>query len=102
MVEMRVLLQAVYSRFRTTVASDMTGCMDIDDQIISSRPKDQTCRLDFARRDRIADELFMLLFFEIVPPTQASTLRPVEIWIKILVRSPAHSQYPMQIPLELQ
>ncbi|KAL5360573.1 cytochrome P450 [Aspergillus floccosus] len=51
MVEMRVLLQAVYSRFRTTVASDMTGCMDIDDQIISARPKDQTCKLDFARRE---------------------------------------------------
>ncbi|KAL4892493.1 cytochrome P450 [Aspergillus ambiguus] len=50
MVEMKVLLQAVYSRFRTTVASNMDGCMDIDDQIISSRPKDQTCLLNFEER----------------------------------------------------
>ncbi|KIA75553.1 cytochrome P450 [Aspergillus ustus] len=42
MVEMKVLLREVYRRFRTAVAPDMDGSMDIDDQIISSRPKGQT------------------------------------------------------------
>ncbi|PYH44760.1 cytochrome P450 [Aspergillus saccharolyticus JOP 1030-1] len=32
MVEMKILLREVYSKYRTTVAADMTGCMDIDDQ----------------------------------------------------------------------
>ena len=45
--ELKCLLRAVYSRFRTGVAEDMTGSMDISDQIISSRPRDQTCRLVF-------------------------------------------------------
>ena len=44
---MKVLLREVYSKFRTSIAPDMRGSMEIDDQIISSRPKDQTCRLDF-------------------------------------------------------
>lgn len=47
LIEMKVLLLEVYSRFTTRVAPDMVGSMDIDDQIISSRPKDQTCRLVF-------------------------------------------------------
>lgn len=47
LVEMKTLLREVYSRFRTTVAQDMTGSMDIDDQIISARPKDQICKLVF-------------------------------------------------------
>ncbi|KAL2846871.1 cytochrome P450 [Aspergillus pseudoustus] len=50
MVEMKVLLREVYRRFRTTVAPDMNASMDIDDQIISSRPKGQTCRLVFTER----------------------------------------------------
>ncbi|KAL4901052.1 hypothetical protein BDW74DRAFT_170426 [Aspergillus multicolor] len=50
MVEMKVLLREVYSRFRTTIAEDMCGCMDIDDQIISSRPQGQTCKLRFSER----------------------------------------------------
>lgn len=49
-VEMKVLLREVYSRFRTTVADDMGGCMDIDDQIISARPLSQTCKLRFEER----------------------------------------------------
>jgi hypothetical protein len=49
-VEMKILLKEVYSHFRTTLAEDMTGCMDIDDQIISSRPMDQTCKLEFSKR----------------------------------------------------
>ncbi|KAL1862123.1 hypothetical protein Plec18170_000947 [Paecilomyces lecythidis] len=47
LVEMKTLLRDVYSRFKTDVAPDMHGSMDIDDQIISARPKDQTCRLVF-------------------------------------------------------
>ncbi|PYH95475.1 cytochrome P450 [Aspergillus ellipticus CBS 707.79] len=54
MTEMKVLLHEVYSRFRTTVAPDMNGSMEIDDQIISSRPKGQTCKLIFTPR---ADKL---------------------------------------------
>lgn len=50
-VEMKILLREVYSRYRTTVAADMTGCMDIDDQIISARPKGQACRLTFTARE---------------------------------------------------
>lgn len=48
LVEMKILLREVYSRYRTTVASDMTASMKLDDQIISSRPKGQSCKLDFA------------------------------------------------------
>lgn len=47
LVEMKMLLREVYSRYRTTVASDMTASMKLDDQIISSRPKGQSCKLDF-------------------------------------------------------
>ena len=47
LTEMKVLMKEVYSRFQTTVADDMTGDMSIDDQIIASRPKDQTCLLRF-------------------------------------------------------
>ncbi|KAF9883261.1 hypothetical protein FE257_003817 [Aspergillus nanangensis] len=54
MIEMKILLQAVYSRFQTMVAPDMQGCMDIDDQIISSRPKDQTCKLIFKERESVS------------------------------------------------
>ncbi|KUM64030.1 hypothetical protein ACN42_g3076 [Penicillium freii] len=48
LVEMKMLLREVYSRYRTTVASDMTASMKLEDQIISSRPKGQSCMLDFA------------------------------------------------------
>lgn len=47
LVEMKMLLREVYSRYRTTVASDMTASMKLEDQIISSRPKGQSCKLDF-------------------------------------------------------
>ena len=47
LMEMKYLLKAVYSQFKTKVAQDMTGRMDIADQIISSRPRDQTCKLVF-------------------------------------------------------
>jgi len=44
---MKYLLKAVYSQFKTKIAEDMTGRMDIADQIISSRPRDQICKLIF-------------------------------------------------------
>jgi hypothetical protein len=47
LVEMKMLLREVYSRYRTTVADDMTASMKLDDQIISSRPKGQSCKLVF-------------------------------------------------------
>lgn len=42
-----MLLREVYLRFKTTVAGDMTASMKLDDQIISSRPEGQSCRLIF-------------------------------------------------------
>jgi hypothetical protein len=47
MIEMKAVLREVYVRFRTRPAEDMAGDMTIDDQIISSRPKDQTCLIKF-------------------------------------------------------
>ncbi|KAJ5121867.1 hypothetical protein N7526_008804, partial [Penicillium atrosanguineum] len=47
MVEMKTLLREVYSQFQTTVAPDMNASMEIDDQIIASRPKGQSCKLIF-------------------------------------------------------
>lgn len=44
---MKTLLREVYGRFATTVAPQMKGDMSIDDQVIASRPKDQTCLLVF-------------------------------------------------------
>ncbi|KAE8332456.1 cytochrome P450 [Aspergillus sergii] len=55
MVEMKVLLRELYSRFRSSVAPDMTASMDLDDQIISARPKDQICKLTFAVRGEDVD-----------------------------------------------
>ncbi|KAJ5719114.1 hypothetical protein N7493_007569 [Penicillium malachiteum] len=47
LVEMRILLREVYSRFQTTVAPEMDASMALDDQIISARPKGQMCKLVF-------------------------------------------------------
>lgn len=47
LVEMKTLLREVYGKYLTTVAPEMKGDMSIDDQIIASRPKDQTCLLNF-------------------------------------------------------
>ncbi|RAQ44815.1 cytochrome P450 monooxygenase [Aspergillus flavus] len=55
MVEMKILLRELYSRFRSSVAPDMTASMDLDDQIISARPKDQICKLNFAVRGEDVD-----------------------------------------------
>ena len=51
LVEMKILLREVYSRFQTTVAPDMKGSMKLYDQIISARPKGQTCKLVFTPID---------------------------------------------------
>ncbi|KAH8599797.1 cytochrome P450 [Bisporella sp. PMI_857] len=50
MLVMKYLLGAVYSQCRTRIADDMKGRMDIADQIVSSRPLDQTCKLVFEPR----------------------------------------------------
>ena len=47
--EMKVLLREVYSQYSTRVPEKMQGSMELDDQIISSRPKDQTCLLVFEK-----------------------------------------------------
>ena len=52
MAEMKCLLNGVYSRFRTVIAPDIRGRMTLSDQIISSRPLDQTCKLLFEPRDK--------------------------------------------------
>lgn len=49
LLEMKMLLKAIYSEYRTVVAADMKSCMDPDDQVISSRPKDQKCFLEFQK-----------------------------------------------------
>lgn len=51
MAEMRILLKEVYLRFRTHIATDMNGDMSVSDQIISSRPRGQTCMLRFESRE---------------------------------------------------
>ena len=51
MAEMKILLREVYSQWRTTISEHMHGDMEIADQIISSRPRGQICRLVF---DKIA------------------------------------------------
>ena len=50
--EMKYLLKEVYSRFRTRIASEMKGSMEMSDQIISSRPLGQTCMLVFERIEK--------------------------------------------------
>ncbi|KAM5522153.1 sterigmatocystin biosynthesis P450 monooxygenase STCB-like protein 5 [Fusarium oxysporum f. sp. phaseoli] len=46
-VEMKTLLRDIYSRYRTAPADGMTFDMSMDDQIFTSRPKDQKCNLKF-------------------------------------------------------
>lgn len=49
MAEMKLLLREVYSQCKTTVSEHMKGSMELSDQIISSRPKGQVCKLVFER-----------------------------------------------------
>ncbi|KFY69355.1 hypothetical protein V496_00290 [Pseudogymnoascus sp. VKM F-4515 (FW-2607)] len=45
LVEMKCLLRELYSRYKTRIAPEMKGSMDLYDQAISTRPLDQTCLL---------------------------------------------------------
>jgi hypothetical protein len=48
MAEMKILLREVYSKCSTRISEHMDGDMEMADQIISSRPRGQTCKLAFA------------------------------------------------------
>lgn len=50
-VEMKTLLRDIYSRYRTAPGDCMTFDMSMDDQIFTSRPKDQKCILKFIEWD---------------------------------------------------
>ncbi|CAK7215187.1 hypothetical protein SCUCBS95973_002396 [Sporothrix curviconia] len=52
MAEMKLLLRDVYMQFETVLADtgDKPADMSMSDQIISARPKDQTCKLKFIPR----------------------------------------------------
>lgn len=45
-VEMKVLLRQIYSRFQTRIAPDM-GSMEAQDHVLGARLIDQTCKLIF-------------------------------------------------------
>lgn len=47
MAEMRACLNAVYSKYRTRPAADMTSSMDMEDQVLTSRPRDMCCKIEF-------------------------------------------------------
>jgi hypothetical protein len=47
--EMKILLREVYSQCRTTVSEKMDSSMEMEDQIIATRPKGQSCKLVFER-----------------------------------------------------
>ena len=52
LAEMKMLLQAVYSRFTTLPDPSMTpGDMDMSEQLISARPAGLKCLLRFAPLD---------------------------------------------------
>lgn len=42
---MKCLLRELYSRYKTRIAPEMKGSMELYDQAISTRPLDQTCLL---------------------------------------------------------
>ena len=46
---MKLLLRDVYSAYRTRVAPEMDASMEQDDQLISTRPKDQKCLVIFEK-----------------------------------------------------
>ncbi|KAI8986163.1 cytochrome P450 [Trametes punicea] len=49
LLEMKLLLREVYSSYYTRVAPDMDASMEMDDQIISARPKSQRCLIFFEK-----------------------------------------------------
>ncbi|KAL5592822.1 hypothetical protein FOBRF1_013130 [Fusarium oxysporum] len=52
MAEMRVVISAVYSKYRTKPAHDMTASMEMDDQVLTSRPKEMCCKVEFVPWDK--------------------------------------------------
>ncbi|KAG5764694.1 hypothetical protein H9Q72_007246 [Fusarium xylarioides] len=52
MAEMRVVLNAVYTKYRTKPAHDMTASMEMDDQVLTSRPKGMRCKVEFVPWDK--------------------------------------------------
>jgi hypothetical protein len=51
MAEMKILLREVYSKCSTCISEHMEGDMEMADQIISSRPRGQTCKLVFEKTE---------------------------------------------------
>ena len=49
MVEMKLLLRETYSQYRTTISNKMDSDMMMEDQIIATRPKGQSCKLVFEK-----------------------------------------------------
>ncbi|KAL6416028.1 benzoate 4-monooxygenase cytochrome P450 [Ilyonectria robusta] len=45
--EMKILLRDIYSKYQTVPAEGMAADMSMDDQVFTSRPKDQKCILKF-------------------------------------------------------
>ena len=54
MAEMKILLREVYSQCSTRISEHMDGDMTMADQIISSRPKSQSCKLVFEMTEAVA------------------------------------------------
>lgn len=44
---MKILLRDIYSKYQTVPAEGMAADMSMDDQVFTSRPKDQKCILKF-------------------------------------------------------
>ncbi|CAK1360690.1 putative sterigmatocystin biosynthesis P450 monooxygenase stcF [Cercospora beticola] len=51
LAEMRSLLHAVYSKYRTSPATDMTASMHFADTVLTSYPKDKLCKISFTLYD---------------------------------------------------
>ncbi|KAF7907645.1 uncharacterized protein EAF01_005231 [Botrytis porri] len=50
LAEMRHLIQRIYTKYRTKTKEGYEADMEMEDQIISSRPRGQECKLIFERR----------------------------------------------------
>ncbi|KAF6799538.1 hypothetical protein CMUS01_15621 [Colletotrichum musicola] len=57
MAEMRACLNAVYSKYWTQPAADMTSSMDMDDQVLTSRPRGMCCRITFVPWTEAGDDV---------------------------------------------
>lgn len=52
--EMRILLREVHSQCSTRISEHMVGDIEMADQIISSRPRDQKCMLAFEKIEALS------------------------------------------------